>query len=100
MKLLVPFAALLILAAGCERPKRNNDWRSPSPQRPTRCASDADCARAHGGSGGTCTIEIGASQGTCTQPAGLPPLPAADGGAGPGQAPPPNAQPSPNDIQI
>jgi hypothetical protein len=87
----------LLAAAGCERPKKNNDWRSPAPQRAVRCTSDADCR------GRTCAIELGALQGTCTPTEDgrpLPPLPGADGGAAPGPGAPPNAQPSPNDIQI
>ncbi|MDB4937390.1 MAG: hypothetical protein JWP87_4362 [Labilithrix sp.] len=96
--MLATFAAFATLGTACDRPKRNNDWRSPSTQRPARCASDADCARVNGG---TCTMELGASSGTCAHPGGaLPPLPGADGGTGPGQAPPPNVQPSPSDIQI
>ena len=82
--------ASLALVAACNHQKRA-DWRNPASR--AACSSDTDCP------GGTCVIEIGASQGTCN-PAALPTLPGADGGARPGPTQQPNIQPSSNDIQL
>ena len=83
---------IAVSGAGCSH-KKQYDWRSPSP--PTPCATDADCR------GGTCIMEPDATHGSCSGAAVLPLLPQPDGGpAPPGQAPGPNVQPSPSDIQI
>ena len=96
-------AFALVAASGCNKPQRQNDWRSPSntdpsrrPAPPASCTTDADCAASHG----TCAIELGATQGTCTTPPGLAPAPRGDGGSAPVQPAVPNIQPSPSDIHL
>ncbi len=104
LALALAFALVIIAAPGCNKPQRQNDWRSPSntdpsrrpPPPPATCTSDADCAASRG----ICAIELGAAEGTCTTPPGLAPVPRGDGGPGPVQPIVPNVQPSPSDIHI
>ncbi|MBX3186495.1 MAG: hypothetical protein KF819_05740 [Labilithrix sp.] len=88
----IALAGALLIVSACEPRARRDDWRHPGRARP--CSADADCP------GGKCVLEIGAESGACGPAENLPQLPGADGGAGRPNAPPPSAQPGPNDIHI